>query len=59
MSKCLKCKLSLKKKTKTNLPARERFIILRSVKKDVFGGHEPGEVQHFACVISHVSFLLQ
>ena len=28
-------------------------------KKDGFGGHEPGEVQHFACVISHASFLLQ
>ena len=55
------CKLSLKTKTKTktNLPACERFIILRSVKKDGFGGHEPGEVQHFACVISHASFLLQ
>lgn len=53
------CKLSLKTKPKTNLPACERFIILRSVKKDWFGGHEPGEVQHFACVISHASFLLQ
>lgn len=36
--------------------AHEIFIIMRSVKKDVFGGHEPEEVQHFACVISCVSF---
>lgn len=45
----IKYKFSEKKNSPWN-------IIMRSVKKDVFGGHEPEEVQHFACVISCASF---